>query len=146
MHTVQSSLPGLSLSDASTFFADSQGTRVNPFDQRGEGDFLFLAVLVRLVQFRQQGFEHFGVVEQLGAPVDAEGEVELGQIPGDFAADSCRRDVRDVRQPVDECFGCECESWIGEYECAVRRGREGQLMCGLCFGRGGRELKWLTCG
>lgn len=79
---------------------------------------LLLAVLVGLVQFRQQGLEDFGVVDQFGAAAGPEGKIELGKIPGDFAADSRRGDVRDIRQPVDERFCCDCEARIGEYECA----------------------------
>lgn len=80
---------------------------------------LLLAVLVGLVEFWQQGLEDFGVVDEFGAAAGSEGKIEFGKIPRDFAADSRRGAVRDIRQPVDERFGCDCEARIGENECAV---------------------------
>ena len=81
---------------------------------------LFLAVLVGLVQFRQQRLEHFDIVDQLGSHVDAQRKGELGQIPRDLAAHSRRRDVRDVGQPVHERFRSDCETGVCEDECTKK--------------------------
>lgn len=89
-----------------------------------------LAVLVRLVQFRQQGLEHFGVVDQLRSTIDSERKIELGQIPSDFTADSSGRDVRDIREPVYKCFCGDCEAGVREDECAKKGIRGVEMLQG----------------
>lgn len=102
---------------------------------------LSLAVLERLVQFRQQILEHFEVLDQRRSCVDSEGKIELGKIPRGFADHLREREVGNVGQPVHKRFRSDCENGIREDECT--KGACGSAHMG-CKPEAWR-LVWLTC-